>query len=506
VRVYDAAGDVGGTWYWTRYPGAGSDSDSTVYCFSERFSPELLREWEWSERYPKQAEIQRYLRWVTDRLGLAADIRFNTRIKSAVYDAAARSWTLTSEHGEQVSARFFIPAIGALSKPLIPRFPGLETFAGKYYHTARLPLEGLDYKGKRVAVIGSGATAVQIVPELARVAAQVWEFQRSAYHSIPARNHKLDADDWREIHAHHQDIWARARRNFAGFPFRDFLGPAADYPPQEQQWILEKDWQIGGFASIFSGFSDVLTNRDSNQIYMDFLRRKVHEIVHDPKIADRLLPKEPIGSKRPPLEHGYYAAFNRDNVGLVDMKETPIEAITPRGIRTCEREYEVDIILFATGFDAFTGSLLDIDIRGRDGQALRHKWSTRIDNYLGLMVHGFPNLFMLYCGPYNPAILINGPTLIEQQGEWILQCIKYMQDRGYASIEPQAAAEQRFVAIHEQIAQATLIPQTASWWTGTNVEGKPRTVLSWCGGFPEYRRLCDESAAAGYADCTLEPG
>lgn len=506
ARGYEAGKDVGGTWYWNRYPGAGSDSDSTVYCFSDLFSEELLREWEWSERYPKQQEIHRYLRWVTDKLGLRKDIECNTRVTTAIYDDSRTRWDITTETGKRVSARYFIPATGALSKPLIPNFPGLGSFQGECYHTARLPEQGLDYTNKRVAVIGSGATAVQIVPEVAKVAAFVWEFQRHPYHSIPARNHKLDKEDWQDIHACHKEIWEQARHTFGGFPYKDldFDRVSHAFSPREQRRILEEAWLKGGFFLLFSGFADVFLDREANRLYTDFLREKIAQIVHDPIIAAKLTPTELFGTKRPPLEHGYYAAFNRDNVGLVDMRETPIASITPKGIRTSAREYEVDIILLATGFDAYTGTLLDMDIQGREGRRLQDKWSRTIEDYLGLMVHGFPNMFMLYNGPYNPAALVNGPTLIEQQGDWILTCLQYLRQNNVATIEPRQEAEQRFVALHQGIAEATLIPQTASWWTGTNVEGKQRTMLSWCGGFPGYKDLCDAATASNYAECLLE--
>jgi cyclohexanone monooxygenase len=498
ARVYEAGSDVGGTWYWNRYPGARSDSDSTVYCFSDRFSEDLLRQWEWSERYPSQPEILRYLQWVADKLQLRSQICCGTRVSSAVYDDEANRWTLTIDAGQQVSARMFIPAVGVLSKPNIPAFEGLEEFAGQWFHTSRMPREGVDFSGKRVAVIGNGATAVQVVPEVAREAADVWEFQRNPYHCIPGRNHRLDADDWNEIHAHHKEIWDKARSNFGGFPYADFLGPAADFAPDQRRQILERSWMQGGFPILFATFDDVISNPETNDEYLAFLRSKIHEIVRDSAVADLVMPKVPFVTKRPPIEHGYYAAFNRENVTLVDMKSSPIKRITPKGIRTSDREYEVDIIVLATGFDAYTGSMLAMDIRGRGGKPLGEKWRGDLRAYLGLSVSDFPNMFMVYCGPFNPAILTNAPTLIEQQGEWVTQCIRHMRARGYDYIEARPEAEDRFLKLHGEISNATLIPQTDSWWTGTNIEGKARQLLSWCGGFPAYRQLCDEEAAAGY--------
>jgi cyclohexanone monooxygenase len=498
ARLFEAGGDVGGTWYWNRYPGARSDSDSTVYCFSDRFDEDLLREWEWSERYPSQPEILRYLRWVADRMGLRGDIRFDTRVSSSVYDEQANRWTVRTDAGEQVRARLFFPAVGVLSNPVVPDFDGLDSFTGQWFHTARMPREGVDFTGKRVAVIGNGATAVQIVPEVARDAAHVWEFQRNPYHCLPGRNHRLDADDWDEIHTHHKEIWEQARNNFGGFPYSDFVGVAADFSPEERRQLLEESWQKGGFPLAFATFSDVAENTETNDEYLDFLRSKIDEIVRDPAVAELVMPKVPFVSKRPPIEHGYYAAFNRDNVTLVDMKSSPVQCVTPTGIRTADGEYEVDIIVIATGFDAFTGSLTAMEIRGRGGQLLSEAWAGGPRDYLGLAVSGFPNMFMVFCGPFNPAILTNAPTLIEQQGEWIIQCLEHMSAAGRDCVEALPEAEREFLRLHREVSEQTLIPGTDSWWTGANVAGKTRTVLSWCGGFPEYRRLCDEEAAGNY--------
>lgn len=494
VRAFEAGSDVGGTWYWNRYPGARSDSDSTVYCFSDQFDEEMLGEWEWSERYPAQPELLRYLQWVSERQELREHITFDTEVTAARYDDARNRWDVTTNGGETVSARYFVPAVGVLSKPNVPKFPGLDVFEGQWFHTGRWPHEGVDYAGKRVAVIGNGATAVQTIPAVAHQAGQVYAFSRSPYHCLPARNHRLDEKDWQEIHAHHKEIWAQARDNFGGFPYADFKGMGSDFSPKERQQIFEEGWRKGGLPLAFSTFADVLTSRDTNDKCLEFLRTKIGEIVHHPELAEQLTPTTPFVSKRPPLEHGYYSAFNRDNVSLINMTHTPITEITPKGIRTANGEYEVDIIIMATGFDAYTGSMLDIDIQGKDGLELREKWADGARDYLALTVNGFPNMFMIYCGPYNPAILTNAPTLIEQQGEWVIECVTHMHKHGYESIEPRQDAENAFVQLHQDRANATLIPETDSWWTGTNVEGKSRTVLSWCGGFPAYRQVCDEAA------------
>jgi cation diffusion facilitator CzcD-associated flavoprotein CzcO len=501
ARGFEYGGDVGGTWYWNRYPGARSDSDCTVYCFSDRFSEEMLAEWEWSERYPSQPELLRYLRWVSEKQDLRRYITFNTKVVAAHYDGHNR-WGVTTSAGETISARYLILAVGTSSKPNIPDFPGLDTFEGQWFHSARMPPEGVNFSGKRVAVIGNGATAVQIVPVVARQAAQVYEFSRNPYHCLPARNHKLDAYDWQEIHAQHKEIWAHARDTFGGFPYADFAGVAADFSDEEREQLFEAAWRKGGFPFALAIFSDAVENRATNDLYMDFIRRKAKSLIRDPEVAERILPTDPFGTKRMPLEHGYYSAFNRDNVGLVDMKATPIVTITPSGIRTTDAEYKVDIIIMATGFDAFTGPLLDIDIRGRDGLRLAEKWVDGPRDYLAITVHGFPNMFMLYCGPYNPAIFTNATTLIEQQGDWIASCLTHLGANGFDCIEPRQDAEDAFVKLHDDIANATLIPGTDSWWTGSNIKGKPRKLLAWVGGFPEYRRVCNE-AAESYDGFTL---
>ncbi|HZD64745.1 MAG TPA: NAD(P)/FAD-dependent oxidoreductase, partial [Acidimicrobiales bacterium] len=465
---------------------------------SERFSEELLEEWEWSERYPSQPEILRYLQWVSDRLDLRRDIRLGTRVQAAAFDEDRARWEVSTEGGDHLSARYLIPAVGALSRPMVPDLPGLERFAGEWCHSARLPEGGLDLDGKRVAVVGNGATAVQIVPEIAQSAAEVWEFVRHPYHCIPGRNHQLDADDWRDIHDHHDEIWAQARENFLGFPYPDFKGVGDDFAPEERRRMLEEYWLVGGFPFGLSTFADVIVNQETNQMYLDFFGEKIRNTIRNPEAAAVVTPTEPFASKRPPIEHGYYEAFNRPNVHAVDLKASPITEVTESGINAGGTEYPVDVIILATGFDAFTGSLVAMDIRGRGGRSLRDEWADGPRNLLGLMAHGFPNLFMLYCGPFNPAILINAPTLIEQQGDWIAECIAHMDRHGHDAVEPTREAEDAFLDLHEQVAAATVIPGTASWWTGTNVEGKWRRVLSWCGGFPEYRRLCDEAAANGY--------
>ena len=494
ARCLEAGADVGGTWYWNHYPGARSDSDSTVYSFSDYFNPELLAEWKWSERYPSQPEIQSYLAWVADREDLRKFITFGTKVTGAQFDRTAGRWTIETDSGRTVSARYFIPAVGVLSTPNMPAFPGLDTFEGQWHHTARMPEQDIDFTGKRVAVIGNGATAVQIIPVVARTAAQVYEFSRNPYHCLPGRNHELDAEDWKAIESSHPEIFEKARANFGGFPYPDFAGIGAEMSTEERREVLERLWGKGGLTLAFSGFADVLVDREVNGFVLDFLREKIAKVVRDPALAERLSPTSPFVSKRPPIEHGYYAAFNRDNVAIVDMRDNPVAEVTATGLRMTDgTEHEVDVILFATGFDAYTGALYAMNIRDADGVLLQERWSDRPATYLGMTVPGFPNMFLHYCGPQNPAILTNGPTLIEQQGEWIGNFLAHMEAGGHRVVDTRQDAVNEFLELHDTISNSTVIPDTASWWTGTNVDGKPNGLLSWCGGFPEYRRICDEA-------------
>lgn len=490
VHVFEAGAEVGGTWYWNRYPGARCDSECLVYCFSDLFSEELLARWEWKERYPSQAEVLAYLNWVADELSLRDAIDLSTRVTGAAYDDATHSWAIATDAGAQVTCSYFVPAVGVLSKPNIPTFEGLPSFRGESFHTARLPEAGLDYRDKNVAIIGNGATAIQLVPEMAKQAKFVRNFVRTPYHSIPGRNERLTKEDWQDIHEHHRDIWRHTRNNSSGHPYAGFLGKTTDYSESERDEVYKRLWYRGGFPLAISSFEDVYTDADANETVMTFLRRRIRLLVDDPAIAAILTPTDMFGGKRTPIEHGYYSAFNRANVGVVDLKRTPIERFTPNGIQTTSEHYPVDLALFATGFDAYTGALLEMDIRGLHG-SLRDEWAREIHSFLGLMVPGFPNMFLLYCGPYNPAILTNGPTLIEQQGEWILERLSFLRERGLCAIDATRVAEQRFMNEHDRIASESLIPKTASWWTGANVQGKPRRLLSWVGGFPAYRDVCD---------------
>ena len=501
ARVYEAASDVGGTWYWNRYPGARCDSESIYYMFPDHVSEEILQEWTWSERYARQPEILRYLQFVSEKLDLRRDIQFDTRVASAVFDKDSNRWDITTERGERVVAKFFITAVGCLSTPFTPQFKGIESFEGSSFHTAEWPQGEVDFTRKRVAVIGTGATAVQLVPEIAEETAHLYVFQRTPSHDLPGRNHELDEDYIREVKATYKDIWKTAREAPAGFPFRLGTAAALEVTPEERQSAYEAAWERGSLA-FFATFTDLAINREANDTANEFIRSKIRETVRDPEVAELLTPKYPLGTKRPPLEHGYYEAFNRDNVTLVDVQRAPIEEITPNGVWTADAEYEVDCIIYATGFDAMTGALLGMDIRGRGGVTLKEKWADGPRTYLGLTTQGFPNMFMI-TGPQSPSVLTNMVMSIEQHVEWIADCMNHMRERGHECIEALSEAEDGWMAHHTEVADATLIPQTDSWWVGANIPGKKRILYPYVGGLPIYRIKCDEVAANSYEGFAL---
>lgn len=502
VTALEKASGVGGTWFWNRYPGARSDSESPIYCFSDEFSEDLLKKWQWKERYATQPEILSYLGWVADELGLTEQISFNTEVTGAVFDEATNRWRITTQDGRRIECLFFIPAVGILSDPNIPQYKGVDQFTGPMFHSSQWPEDPSIFAGKRVAIIGNGATAIQLVPELAKVAAQVINFIRKPYHSIPGRNHALTEEDWKIIHKNHKKIWQRTRANGSGHPYSGFVGNALDFSPEDRTEIYERLWQRGGFPLAISSFSDIYTDPEANKTVMEFLTEKIHAIVRDPTVAQKLVPADMFGGKRTPIEHGYYSAFNLPHVKLVDMKESPIEEITATGIRTSAEQLDFDVIVWATGFDAFTGPISKLNLLGRNGVALNQVWKNEINTYLGLMVPDFPNLFLLYCGPLNPAILTNGPTLIEQQGAWVVRLITHMREHGLTLAEATRPATEAYVKMHDEVADGSIVAQTQSWWNGSNVEGKVQRVLSFIGGFPQYRTLCEE-AEEGYPGIEL---
>jgi cyclohexanone monooxygenase len=495
ARVFEAAGDVGGTWYWNRYPGARCDVESMQYSYS--FSEELQQEWRWSERFASQPEILRYAQHIADRLDLRRDIQFNTRVTSAVFDEATRRWTVETDRGDRVSAQYCLMATGCLSAAKLPEIPGIEGFRGKTYHTGAWPHEGVDFTGQRVAVIGTGSSAIQSIPVIAEQARHLTVFQRTPNFSIPTRNKPMDAEYegwWKGNYAEHR---RKAREMRTGILY-DINGRSAlELTPEAREREYEKRWEVGGTA-FMGAFVDLLTNKESNDTAAEFVRARIREMVRDPAVAERLCPtNHPIGTKRICVDSHYFETFNRDNVTLVDVKDSPIEAITPTGVRTRDAEHEVDSIVFATGFDAMTGTLQKIDIRGRGGLALAEKWAAGPRTYLGLMTAGFPNLFLI-TGPGSPSVLSNMIVSIEQHVDWLTRCLDTMQVRGLDGIEPTQEAEDAWVEHANEVAHRTLYPQANSWYMGANVPGKPRVFMPYVGGVGTYRQICDEIAAKGY--------
>ncbi len=493
ARVYESAADVGGVWFWNRYPGARCDVESLQYSYS--FSDALQQEWRWSERYAAQAEILAYINHVAERFELRRDIRFRTRIEAATFDDATDRWTLRTEHGEAVSARFCIMATGALSAARVPEFEGLADFKGDSHHTGAWPHEGVDFSGRRVAVIGTGSSGIQAIPAIAEQADRLVVFQRTPNFTIPAWNAPLADAAQREWKANYAEHRTRAREVGSLYEFTDRA--ASQTSDAERRAEYERRWNQGGVNFLHS-FNDLLVDKASNDTIADFVRAKIRGIVRDPEVAAALSPTTyPLGTKRICVDTGYYETFNRANVGLVDLRRTPIERITRDGIRTSTREYALDSIVFATGYDALTGALARIDIRGVEGQALKDKWAHGPRTYLGLMSAGFPNLFIV-TGPGSPSVLVNMIVGIEQHVEWISRCLVDLREHGYTRIDAERQAEDRWVEHVNQAADKTLFPLADSWFIGANVPGKPRVFMPYVAKIGVYRRECDAVAANGY--------
>jgi cation diffusion facilitator CzcD-associated flavoprotein CzcO len=501
ARIYEAGSGVGGTWFWNRYPGARCDVESLEYSYS--FSEELDREWKWSERYSTQTEILRYLNHVADRFQLRDDIVLDTRVTSAVFDESSNLWKIQTDRHAPVTARFCIMATGCLSAAKLPEYPGLDSFRGKCYHTGHWPHEGVDFSGQKVGVIGTGSSAIQSIPVIAEQAGHLYVFQRTPNFSVPANNKPLSAKVIEDWNAHRAAYLDQARNSgFGIISLEPNHSPAFEASPEERQCAFEQRWQRGGIA-LLGAFGDLVTNKEANDTAADFVRSKIREIVHDPKVAEKLMPKDyPIGTKRMCVDTNYYATFNRDNVTLVDLRCAPIEMIMPTGIRTADNDYTLDSMVFATGFDAMTGALSRIDIRGRAGVPLSEKWAAGPRTYLGIMVSGFPNLFTI-TGPGSPSVLSNMALSIEQHADWIAQCLAYLRERCVATIEPQVEAENEWVNHVNEVAGQTLFPLANSWYMGANVPGKPRVFMPYVGGVGAYRQKCDEVAAKDYQGFAL---
>jgi len=499
VRVLEAAGDVGGTWFWNRYPGARFDSESYTYGYS--FSKELLDEWNWSEHFAPQPETLKYLQHVTDKFDLRKDISFNSTVTSAIFDESSNGWDVRVEDGTTWRGRVIITAIGILSAPVYPEIEGRDSFEGFACHTARWPHEPVDLAGQRVAVIGTGATGVQVIQELGKIAGELTVFQRSPNYCVPLGNGPIDGETQARIHATYDEILATCRETHTGFIHRADPRTIWEVSDEEREAFFERLYKEPGFGLWVGNFKDVYLDRAANDILSDFVRRKIRERVNNSAVAEKLVPtNHGFGTRRVPLESGYYEVYNQDNVRLVDLRETPITRITPSGIETSDCSHEFDAIVYATGFDAITGAFDRIDIRGVGGRSLKEKWAAGTRTYLGLTVAGFPNLLTIV-GPQNASIFCNIPRCSEQNVEWITDLLRHMFDAGHQRFEAEESAEDEWTALVGQIASMTLFTQTDSWFTGVNrnVTGNHhRNDLIFMGGAPNYRARCDEVAAAGY--------
>ena len=502
VRAYETGDGVGGTWFWNRYPGCRCDVESLEYSFS--FDEDLQQEWEWPERYGTQPEILKYIDHVVERFDLMRDVELNTRITAAEFDEDTLLWTLTTEAGEQVTAPICIMAAGNLSTPRRPAYPGLDAFEGKSYHTGLWPKGGVDFTGLRVGVVGTGSSGVQSIPHIAAQAAQLTVFQRTANFILPARNRPHEAETVREHKARY------AERRLAAF---DTPFGIAGYPPptkkaleaasEERRAQYEAKWQEGGSISFLFSYTDLLQDIDANETAAEFVRDKIRQTVKDPVTAERLCPdNHPIGTKRLILDTNYFETYNEPHVSLVDLRETPIETITRSGIRTTDAEFDLDAIVFATGFDAMTGAMLAIDIRVKDGITLEEQWTGGPRTYLGLMVAGLPNLFMV-TGPQSPGVKSQMILSIEMHVDWIAECLERMRRNGQRRIVATAKAQEEWVNHVREVAEATLYPQANSWYMGANIPGKPRVFMPYVGGVQTYKKACDEVVAKGYEGFVL---
>ncbi len=497
--VFEAGGDVGGTWYWNRYPGARFDSESWTYGYS--FSKELLHEWDWKEHFSPQPDTLEYLNLVAEKFDLRRDIRFHSTVTAAHWDDAAGQWIVTIENGQQAQARFLFTAVGILSAYTLPRIPGVESFRGPAYHPARWPHTPVDFAGKRVGVIGTGATAIQAIPEIAKQCAHLTVFQRRPNWAAPLHNSKISPQEMAAIKARYDEIYARCRETPSWFIHQADPRKTLDVPPEEREAFWEKLYAEPGFGIWMGNFRDILTDEKANAAITEFIAKKIRQRVRDPKIADKLIPKDHgFGTRRVPLESGYFEAYNRDNVLLVDLNETPIERITPSGVKTAEREYEFDMLVYATGFDGVTGAFDRIDIRGPGGVRLREVWADGPRTYLGWMPEGFPNMLMVL-GPHTARG--NIPRAVEHGVECLTGLLRFMRANGYTRVEtrPEQVADWTETVI--KASEPLLSSKVDSWQTGVNrnVDGRSvRRVLGYNGNGVHYRRKCDEVAAGGYRE------
>jgi acetone monooxygenase len=500
VIAIDAGTGVGGTWYWNRYPGARVDSPSHVYQYW--FSEALNQAWDWSERFPAQPETERYLNFVADRYALRKDILFSTRVLSCDFDESQERWQVQTDKGITFNAKYLISCAGTLSTPLKNLFEGEASFKGEVYYTARWPKEPVDFTGKRVGVIGTGATGIQVIQTIAPCVQALTVFQRTAPYTIPMRNQRYTDADRAKLKSRFHEIKQQVRNSFVGFDFDFSYGSYHDAAPQARRAILEMLWDDGSLALWAGSYGEIFTDEAVNKEVSAFVRHKMSERIKDPVLIDQLVPTDyGFGTRRVPLDTGYLETFAQPHVSIVDIKAAPIERIVENGVQTADgKVHELDVLILATGFDASTGALTQIDIRGRGQQLLRDEWSHDLRTTLGLMVHKFPNLF-LTAAPLSPgAALCNAPTCLQHQVEWITDCIQFLETHQRQTIEPTLEQQDRWVAHHDEAASTSLLAKTRSWYTGANVDGKPKRLLAYAGGVNVYREHCDAVAAQGYAD------
>jgi cation diffusion facilitator CzcD-associated flavoprotein CzcO len=501
VKACESASDVGGVWHWNRYPGARVDSETYTYGFS--FSDELLRDWHWQELFASQPEIRRYLHHVVDRFDLRRHIDLNTKITTAIFDETTGHWLVDTNTGRHIVTRYLLAASGALSTPQMPSFSGMIDFTGPSFHTARWPAAGIDLEGKRVGVVGTGASGVQVIQTIASQVQQLTVFQRTPTYCVPLRNRRLTDEDQRQIRSNWEDIFKACHSSYGGFIHNFDPRSGLAVSAREREEKFEALWRQPGFSFWFSNFADLMMNLEVNNHASDFVRTKIRQRVLDSDIARKLLPDHPFGTKRIPLEINYYEAFNRDNVQLVDVSENPIEKVTASGILTSAKEYPLDIIVYATGFDAGTGPLNQVQIHGKENRLLSEKWSTGPKTFLGLLVNEFPNLFIVN-GPQNAAALCNATRCIETNVNWIAQCIEYMRSRSLTRIEASAAAEEEWTQHVNDSAEGDVLSQMKdSWFFGANTPGKARKVTIYAPGARVYREHCEDVANAGYKGCKM---
>ena len=497
VKAFDAASGVGGTWYWNRYPGARFDSEGYIYQYL--FSEDLYKGWSWSEKFPGQPEIERWLNWVADKLDLRKDIQLNTRIKSARFDEATERWLLTTDSGQTIDTQFLVTCCGMLSAPLTSLFPGQDSFKGLLYFTSTYPKDAVDLAGKRVGVVGNGATGIQVIQTTADQADHLTVFVRTPQYVLPMKNPKYTPEDQETYKARFKELTETLPHTFTGFEY-DFQNKWAELTPAQRRNVLEEVYADGSLKLWLASFGEMFFDAEVNEAVSEFVREKMRERLKDDRLCDILIPKDyGFGTHRVPLEVEYLEVFHRPNVELVSVRDNPIDCVTPDGLRLADgTEHKFDVLILATGFDAGTGALTRMDIRGRDGCSLTEQWGSDIRTTMGLQIHGYPNLFTTAAPLAPSAALCNMTTCLQQQAEWISDCIKYMRKHDLKLCEPTREAEEQWVKHHEETAAETLVPKTVSWYMGSNVKGKPRRLLSYIGGVGTYRQKCDEVVAKNY--------